>query len=178
MDSTALEQLSKQDFIALLLAQEARHAAEMAAMRARITELERRLGLSSSKSGKPPSSEGVKEPVRVSSLPEHSGKKPSGQKGHPGRLFSTEPHRMPPSADRGDGDRPCRQAGVRSAGTAAAGRHRASRPRRQLRSLRRADPGTGFPDRVNAPVQGGRRGAPWCSIRCTIRCCRRSAWPR
>ena len=41
---TALEQLSKSDLIALLLAQEARQAAEMAAMQARIAELERRLG--------------------------------------------------------------------------------------------------------------------------------------
>ena len=45
--------------IALLLAQEAR-----------IAELERRLGLNSSNSGKPPSSDGLKEPRRVSSLRE------------------------------------------------------------------------------------------------------------
>ena len=88
MDRTALEQLSKQDLIALLLAQEARHAAEMAAMQARIEELERRLGLNSSNSGKPPSSDGLKKPVRVSSLRERSGKKPGGQKGHPGETLS------------------------------------------------------------------------------------------
>jgi len=44
VDRTALEQLSKHDLIALLLAQEARHVAEMAAMQARTAELERRLG--------------------------------------------------------------------------------------------------------------------------------------
>ena len=57
MDRAALSQLSKDDLIALLLAQEAR-----------IAELERRLGLNSSNSGKPPSSDGLKKPVRVSSL--------------------------------------------------------------------------------------------------------------
>ena len=87
MDRTALEQLSKPDLIALLLAQKARHAAEMAAMQARIAELERRLGLNSSNSGKPPSSDGLKKPVRVSSLRERSGKKPGGQKGHPGETL-------------------------------------------------------------------------------------------
>ena len=87
MDRTALEQLSPQDLIALLLAQEARHSAEMAAMRAHVAELERRLSLNSSNSGKPPSSDGLKKPARVSSLREHSGKKPGGQKGHPGETL-------------------------------------------------------------------------------------------
>ncbi|HME26422.1 MAG TPA: DUF6444 domain-containing protein, partial [Acetobacteraceae bacterium] len=67
MDRGALDQLSKDAVIALLLAQEARHAAEMAALRGQITELERRLGLNSSNSGKPPSSDGLKKPPRVSS---------------------------------------------------------------------------------------------------------------
>ena len=92
MDRAALDQLSKDDLIVLLLAQEARHAAEMAAVRAQLAELERRLGLNSSNSGKPPSSDGLKKPPRVSSLREPSGKKTGGQKGHPGEtLRRTEP---------------------------------------------------------------------------------------
>jgi transposase len=87
VDRTVLEPLSTQDLIALLLAQEAHHAAEMATMQARIAELERRLGLNSSNSGKPPSCDGLKKPGRVNSLRERSGKKPGGQKGHPGETL-------------------------------------------------------------------------------------------
>jgi transposase len=76
VDRTALNQLSKDALIALLLAQEAR-----------IAELERRLGLNSSNSGKPPSSDGLKKPPRVSSLRERSGKKTGGQPGHPGETL-------------------------------------------------------------------------------------------
>ena len=87
MDSAALGQLSNAELIALLLAQEARHAAEMTALQARIAELERRLGLNSSNSGKPPSSDGLKKPPRVSSLRQPSDKKTGGQKGHPGKTL-------------------------------------------------------------------------------------------
>ena len=44
--------------------------AENASLKARIAELERRLGLNSSNSGKPPSSDGLKKPVRAKSLRE------------------------------------------------------------------------------------------------------------
>jgi transposase len=76
VDREALNQFSKDQLIALLLAQEAR-----------IAELERRLGLNSSNSGKPPSSDGLKKPPRVSSLREPSGKKTGGQRGHPGETL-------------------------------------------------------------------------------------------
>jgi transposase len=44
MDRDALERLSKDDLIALLLAREAAHAAQIAALEKRIAELEARLG--------------------------------------------------------------------------------------------------------------------------------------
>lgn len=71
---------SRDELLALIAAQ----AAQIATLTARIAELERRLGLDSSNSGKPPSSDGLKKPARVRSLREPSGKRPGGQKGHPG----------------------------------------------------------------------------------------------
>ncbi len=63
----------------------------------RVEELERRLGLNSTNSGKPPSSEGLKRERRVKSLREPSGKKSGGQEGH--RRFKTtpdpDPHGVP-----------------------------------------------------------------------------------
>ena len=74
---------STEDLIALIAALKA----ENAALRARMAELERRLGLNSSNSGKPPSSDGLKKPARVTSLRERSAKKPGGQKGHKGETL-------------------------------------------------------------------------------------------
>src|SRR6202162_5006341 len=87
----------REELVALIAAQ----AAEITALRARIAELERRLGLNSSNSGKPPSSDGLKKPQRaarprarrrktprpVASLRERSGNKPGGQKGHDGETL-------------------------------------------------------------------------------------------
>jgi len=62
--------------------------AENAMLRSRIAELERRLGLDSSNSGKPPSSDGLKkQPSRVRSLRERSGRKSGGQQGHRGETL-------------------------------------------------------------------------------------------
>jgi hypothetical protein len=57
---------SREELIALIGALRA----ENASLKARIAELERRLGLNSSNSGKPPSSDGLRKPVRVKSLRE------------------------------------------------------------------------------------------------------------
>src|ERR1019366_5514903 len=81
---------SREELIALVRAQAAQIAAlvaENAALKARIAELERRLGLNSSNSGKPPSSDGLKRPARVRSLREKSKRKPGGQKGHAGETL-------------------------------------------------------------------------------------------
>jgi transposase len=73
--------------IEALQAENALLRAENSMLIGRLAELERRLGLNSSNSGKPPSSDGLKKPARVSSLRESSGKKSGGQKGHPGETL-------------------------------------------------------------------------------------------
>jgi transposase len=83
MNRDAPVEPSREELIALIAAQ----AAEIAALRAHIAGLERRLGLNSSNSGKPPSSDGLKKPPRVASLREPSGNKPGGQKGHDGETL-------------------------------------------------------------------------------------------
>ena len=68
---------SREELVALNQAQ----AVQIAALMARVAELERRLGLNSSNSGKPPSSDGMKKSARVASPRERLNKKPGGQKG-------------------------------------------------------------------------------------------------
>lgn len=50
----------------------------------RVEELERRLGLNSANSGKPPVSDGFKKPSRVNNQREKTGRKSGGQAGHEG----------------------------------------------------------------------------------------------
>jgi transposase len=63
-------------------------------LQARIAELEKRLGLNSKNSGKPPSSDGLNKPPRVNTRSlRKKGKKPSGgQSGHPGTTLKQVTH--------------------------------------------------------------------------------------
>jgi transposase len=55
------------------------------ALLARVEELERRVGLDSSNSGKPPSGDGYRKKPRPVSLREKTGRKSGGQEGHEGK---------------------------------------------------------------------------------------------
>jgi len=77
----ALSQLTSDEKDALIEALWAR----LAEQDARIKELEWRVGLNSSNSGKPPASDGYKKKPRSTNLRERTGKKPGGQAGHEGK---------------------------------------------------------------------------------------------
>jgi transposase len=91
-DTESQREPTREELIALVAAQ----AAEIAALQARLAELERRLGLNSTNSGKPPSSDGLKKPPRLRSLREPSDKPPGGQHGHKGETLRqvAEPDRI------------------------------------------------------------------------------------
>jgi transposase len=158
MNAESAAELSREELIALV-----------GALRAHIAELERRLGLNSSNSGKPPSSDGLKKPARVSSLRERSGKKPGGQKGHKGETLRqvTDPNQVvnhyPPA---------CSMCGVgldpeTSVGHSTRQVFDLPQPQPLVVTEHRAHdcqcPACGaktrapFPDGVNAPVQYGAR---------------------
>ena len=122
--------------------------------------------MNSSNSGKPPSSDGLKKPVRVKSLREGSGKQRGGQKGHKGETLRqvTDPDDVVdhyPSA--------CSMCGAGLGPEASVGhsarrclicpsRSRSSSPN-IVRMIANAPPAARtrapFPDGVNAPVQYG-----------------------
>ena len=141
----------------------------IAGMQARIAELERRLGLNSSNSGKPPSSDGLKKPPRTRSLREPSGKRRGGQKGHPGETL-----RQVKTPDVVVDHYPEVCAGCGTAVTAAMATSHAARqvfdlpePRPPVVTEHRAHvcccaqcgtpTSAAFPEGVTAPVQYGRR---------------------
>jgi len=158
-------QPTREELIALIQAQ----AAEIAALKARVAELERRLGLNSSNSSKPPSSDGLKKPLRVRSLRERSKKPTGGQKGHKGETLRQSAN---PDKIEDHHPRACSGCGApltSDDGTGFAARQVFDLPEPQPlvvtehRAHRRQCPNCGtvtqaeFPEGVNAPVQYGVR---------------------
>ena len=164
-DPDSQSEPSREELVALVAAQ----AAEIAALKAHIAELERRLGLNSSNSGKPPSSDGLKKPSRVKSSREPSGRASGGQKGHKGEtlLQVAEPDKtidhFPPSCAA------CGSAMTLEMSTGHSARQVFDLPEptplvvTEHRAHDCRCPGcgahtrAGFPDGVNAPVQYGPR---------------------
>ncbi len=149
--------------------------ATVAAQSGRIAELERRLGLDSSNSGKPPSSDGLSKPTaeesreRGKSRRRESSRKPGGQRGHKGGTLarSTIPDRVEdhyPGACAGCGG--ALDAGT-SVGSAARQVHDLPEPPplevTEHRAHRCVCPACGaatradFPEGVTAPVRYGPR---------------------
>lgn len=109
---------STEELLALIAAQQA----QIAPLLAKVAELERRLGLNSSNSGKPPSSGGLKKPNRIRNLRERLGNGPSGQKGPPGETL-----RQSATPDEIIGHYPASCSGCGAALTAAISRSHAAR---------------------------------------------------
>ncbi len=165
MNRDALALLSKDELIDLVLALEAR-----------LAKLERRLGLNSTNSGKPPSSDGLNKPPadkdkrrRTGSLREKSGRKSGGQKGHKGETLRQVAE---PDTTADHFPEACRHCGSALTPDLAIGygarqvfdlpeprplvvtEHRAHRCRCGCCG---AQTGASFPEGVTAPVQYGAR---------------------
>jgi transposase len=154
---------------------------EIATLTARVAELERQLGLNSSNSSKPPSSDGLKKPPRTGlrratarcfsawSLREKTGKKPGGQNGHKGHTLA-----QVEKPDQVIGHYPGKcsnRGGVPDAATSAGYRKRqvidVPEPRPPVVTEHRAHAcdclhcgartQAGFPEGIAAPVQYGPR---------------------
>lgn len=161
---------------------------QITTLQARIADLERRLGLDSSNSGKPPSSDGLKKPSRVRSLRERSGKPSGGQKGHSGKTL-----RQVKVPDSVVDHYPQACSGCGAALTTAMATSREARqvfdipePRIVVTEHRAhvcccnacgAATKAPFPEGVAAPVQYGLGSAPSWSICCRVISCRKTAWP-
>ncbi len=81
----------KVDLIIHLMEREEQLIEQIAQLAARVLELEARVGMNSSNSSKPPSSDGYGKP-QPKSLRQKSGRKPGGQKGHPGTTLRQVVH--------------------------------------------------------------------------------------
>ncbi|MGH7120330.1 MAG: DUF6444 domain-containing protein [Acetobacteraceae bacterium] len=121
---------SAEAIIAALRRQNAEQQELISALQARIAELERRLGLNSSNSGKPPSSDGLKKPPRLSSLREPSGKKTGGQRAT--RAADPQGHACPQARARTPRDS---RAVTQAVGCAARGQRLPHWPKRMARKL-------------------------------------------
>jgi transposase len=154
----------------------------IAVLLARVAELERRLGLNSSNSGKPPSRDGLHKPKReprTRSLRQPSGKPPGGQKGETLRQVAEPDHtidHLPEACPA------CRSALAMSTGYGARQVFDLPEPQPLAVTEHRAHTcrcghcgeRAEFPDGVAAPVQYGSR-QPWSTCSSF---CRRIGWPR
>ena len=92
-----LEKMDKPDLIELveiLLARLQQLETLVQEQAATIQALQDQLAKNSRNSGKPPSSDGLKKP-RTGSLRQKTGRKPGGQKGHPGHTLQMSDHPDP-----------------------------------------------------------------------------------
>src|ERR1019366_3286542 len=181
MNADSPAEPSREELIALIAAQ----AAEIAALKAQIAELERRLGLNSSNSGKPPSSDGLKKPARVKSLREPSGKPPGGQKGHQGETLRqvAEPNRIVDHFPQSCATCDLALTPAMSAGHRARQVFDLPEPAALVVTEHRAHDcwcstcgartRASFPEGVNAPVQYGQRIAAFVTYLLHYRCPRR-----